>query len=362
MTYIFSIYDLFPYVFLISVLLIFLNIRKGGVIISLTLFAFMILRFNVGWDYQEYLKIISESNDEVFRERYGLINNTIFWIGNKIGAFWVFTFYSAITIYFFNYTLKKYSISPTLSWMIYVMTPLFFLQSLSTIRYSAALSISFLGITMILNDKKIKGIFYLILASFFHISALAGFLVFLMQKKLFKVRELIFIILSSFLITSFSLVKRLIMIIANAIFSENSRLIKWYLSYDGNKSSEFLPLIILVITFIILFIYLKRETSKIELKYLNILTYGALLYKIFNEIEPVIAIRLSSLFLIVLTLIIASLNTVFKKNSRILSTTLVTIIFLLIFSMYLRNYILAYNQGILSKIGFIPYYTWLSNN
>lgn len=237
------------------------------------LFCFSAFRFNVGWDYLAYYNTI----------KYHLVTNivsggeyaTIFLIELSrltgiVNVFFVVN--SFICIYFIYKTIIKYSLDPWLSLLFFICFPLFFLNSLSVIRFFTALTITFYAFKYIEQKKPIKYVMVILLASLFHKSALiAGVFYAARYIKLGSAKVLgIFVSLPILAeITNNLVVKYLPQY---AIYTEATQI------QEGTKAIIFLVVIALLGLFLRKRIIHHDETATI---YLNIYFLGIAIYLMF---------------------------------------------------------------------------------
>ncbi|WP_341480441.1 EpsG family protein [Clostridium cibarium] len=146
----------------------------------------------MGWDYQAYYKSI----------QYGLITNivsngeyaSIFLvdISRRTGITNLYFFVNAfITIFLFSKTIKEYSKDNWLSLIIFLCFPLFYLNSLSVIRFFTALAITFYGFRYIERRKFIKYLIFVVLASMFHKTALIAIVFYFVYNLNLKISKLV---------------------------------------------------------------------------------------------------------------------------------------------------------------------------
>lgn len=123
----------------------------------------------------------------------------------------VFLFVLALIMYTLTYfsliQFRKYSPVAT-SLFVYLM--LFYGNSFSLLRQSFACTMVFLGIALFINQHRIKGLLFLILAPFFHSTGIIGILILIVWIWLIKIKEnkirklTTFFILVFIVITAFS--------------------------------------------------------------------------------------------------------------------------------------------------------------
>jgi transmembrane protein EpsG len=155
--------------------------RKSKVIIALSTFIPVLvggLRKDVGTDYGTYLAIFNSIKDQSFNDYltsgptevgYFVIAKLAYLIGG--GDVLFFTIFSAITIFFFCLGLRRLKVNhKPLVYFLFLMT--IFPGSFNIVRQSAAVSVLFYAYSMLLDGKKKQFLFWGIVASFIHLSAL----------------------------------------------------------------------------------------------------------------------------------------------------------------------------------------------
>ncbi len=357
--YQFSIFDLYPYIFLFVIFFISLHLEKqlGGIIIFIALLLFSGLRYNVGWDYESYVKVIVGDISKIHDSRYEPISRIIFLLGNLINFYpFVFITYSTLTLFIVHKTISKYSLDPVISWIVFFSLPLFFLASLSTIRQSLATSIIFFSYSYLKEKKVLIFLMFIIIASLIHYSAVFGIFLLPLSKIPIGRWTNLFLLIISFFVGS--IVENII----NLIQSDLSifKVLQFYLKADY-KSSTILQYIYYTIGIINLIFYKKLvQVDSNSSKFITITNFGLIFYNLLS-FEPVSAGRISAFFLIFWILLIPQYLNFFKQTDRVL-VKIFTLGFCILISLsYLYLYINAYKANILEKISFFPYKTWINN-
>lgn len=237
------------------------------------LFCISAFRFNVGWDYLAYYNTI----------KYHLVTNivssgeyaTIFLIElsrltGMVNLFFVVN--SFICIYFIYKTTTTYSLDPWLSLLFFICFPLFFLNSLSVIRFFTALAIGFYAFKYIEQKKPIKYVLLILLASLFHKSALiAGVFYVARYIKLGSIK-LLAIFVSLPILAEFMNKFVVKYLPEYAIYTETTKI------QEGTKAIIFLVVIALLGLFLRKRIIFNDEAATI---YLNIYFLGIAIYLMF---------------------------------------------------------------------------------
>ena len=136
------------------------------------------LRYDVGYDYQSYVGKIDK--DTVFSLEP--INVWILSLCNTLNSIQLFfMIHSFVTLFTMGVAIKKISIRPSLSIILFIGFPLLFLSSMSVVRFWTALSLVFLASIYLFKGSIIKYLLFMIIAVGFHTSAISG-LLFLLIK------------------------------------------------------------------------------------------------------------------------------------------------------------------------------------
>ena len=170
--------------------------------------------------------------------------------------------FAFLTLWIWFYVLDKYSKNVYMSLIIYLSSLGMFLYSLSNIRQGLAVAFGFLGFYFLTEEKKIRGILFVLLAPLFHISGMVCILfIFIRKIKLSaKYYPTIFI---GFL-ALFPFVKLISIALIKYFPQYNSYLeSSWFL--DSNKWAPILLTILYAFVFIMGEIILNKQTlTKVE--------------------------------------------------------------------------------------------------
>ncbi len=161
----------------------------------LILLSFVGLRFNVGTDYQNYIReyntISQISWEELPTLRMELLVATLFKILSYVlwDARLIFVVLGFLALYPIYKANKLYEYK-YLAYSVLIYCVLFLPFSLNGMRQGVAMSFILLSMTYLMKEKKILGIVCLILACLFHTSALivAPYLLLLLIKKFKKIK------------------------------------------------------------------------------------------------------------------------------------------------------------------------------
>jgi hypothetical protein len=357
MKYEFFILDLWPYI-LIACIFLFCHLYKpknSNKIFFITLLIFCILRYDVGWDYIEYVRVIESGYVNIVDSRYEFLSKYFFLIGSYLSFYpIVFAIFSFLTLRIFYISVSRYSINPLLSWLVFYSMPLFFFASLSTIRQSLAMLIVFFSYRFVLEKKYIYFLITIIISMLIQPSAIVGVLI--LPIMIFPVGKLINIIL---FICSFYIGSMIISFIDNSDLFLLTRL-KIYIGLEGVKAQL---LNYLYYAFGIFNLLFYDKLVKIDPKNKAIITLinsGLILLNLFS-FESVTSLRISAFYLLFLVYLIPSYTRIFnKQSSRIIENVLVSGFISLSF-FYLYIFINGYNNGVIDKVSFLPYRFWFNN-
>lgn len=356
--YIFSFVDLWPY-FLFFILFIFLSnfkLKRTNLLIFLCFLAFTCLRYDVGWDYIEYVALIESNTIEILESRFEPLSKIVFLVSSYINFFpLAFIFFSFTTLYLVYLFIKYYSNDKLLSWLVYYSMPLFFFASLSTIRQSIAMSVLLFSFRYLDQRRNCLFIFSIILASCFHISAVLGIFLFILYNYPLKKHFGIFLVLISFFFSAY--LKSYII----DFESSNILLNRFILFYVGSEIPP--PSILQYLYFFLVFItYLLYDKlvsiNKNNIKFISFIYFGIIIYNILS-FEPVSALRISAFFLIYWVVVIPDFIRIHSLSNQIILRNFVILFYLSMSFFYLFLNIDAYRTNNQSKISFLPYKTWL---
>ena len=182
----------YMFLFFLTASLLWLNKFRRLQNINFGLFAFCWLflisaiRFDVGWDYEQYHELI-EGRVQYYNAqfvRFEFLNRLIINVSQFLGftqLYFIVT--SFIIIFSFYWVFKKFSADFAISTLLFLSLPIFFFNSLSIIRQFVAVSIIFYGFTFIRNRNFYKFLFTIFVASMFHKSAVIGIVLYFLYNR-----------------------------------------------------------------------------------------------------------------------------------------------------------------------------------
>lgn len=164
------------------------------------IFVFSAFRYNVGWDYEQYYWTIVYNLDTNIVSRGELLTIGLVELSRNLGIANIYFFLNSfLTIFLVALVIDNYSKDKWMSILVFIAFPLFFLNSLSVIRFFSALAIVFFSIKYIKEKNFFKYIIAINIAALFHSSALlALILYFFVKQKIGKVKILIFTLMAFF--------------------------------------------------------------------------------------------------------------------------------------------------------------------
>ena len=166
----------------------------------LFIFIFSAFRYDIGWDYNQYYWTILYNLETNIVSRGELLTIGLVELSKNLGITNLYFFLNSfITIFLVALVVNRYSENKWISILIFVSFPLFYLNSLSVIRFFSAVAIVFFSIKYIEEKSFFKYIFFTFIASLFHGAALiAVLLYFFVKQKIGKIKILIFTIVAIF--------------------------------------------------------------------------------------------------------------------------------------------------------------------
>ena len=216
-TYVFSPFDVMPYIILLFILLLINYKRISDArklkYMFLTILIFACIRYGIGFDYFTYKIIIEDIGVDYQLLRFSFLSRLLVLIARNTYFQVFFILGSLLTIVPVYYVCKKISINPVMSLLVYILNPLFFLAGMGIVRNAIAFSFILLSAFFFVESKtKVKKyIFFsagcIVVGFFFHSSAFVGLLIYPIYY------------LSSTRITNFSLyIVSIILSIAGSIY------------------------------------------------------------------------------------------------------------------------------------------------
>ena len=225
----------------------------------------------------------------------------------------------------------KYSISPAHSLIIYYLFPLFYLECQSIVRNGIAFSFVFYAFTLLLEGRKkntILSLFFIVLAFFFHKSALIGLLIYpVFYFRHFRIAH--FAVYIASLGLSYLVIKTI------GSYSGELQLLLSVQGYveTAHEGGGMMTLIVngLGITNLLLWEPLSKQGKNISL-YMGMFNIGVCIWNIFQCVDIILATRLSVYFLLALTLIVPYYRECFLRRIKVNISLMFHLFFILLFT------------------------------
>jgi len=350
MTYSFDFFDTLPYFLLFSLVFVIIkSARKEQRLsyIMVVVLIFLGIRYGIGYDYFEYRDAILNNNAQ--RDRMEPLARALIAFAEHTHYQLFFVLMSVLTVMPICYVCKRRSIDPVLSFVAYLLIPVFFLDGMSTVRNSVAYSFVMLS-WFLLNDGKYKvlSVVPFLIALGFHASSIIAVLMLLLFFVRVPRNIFFFIWLFTFIVPSQTIIS-LIVNHSGLPFLSGAL---WYLDAD-QEGGRFLWLLINVVC-VINFTSWRKLVSldPRNMDYLMLFATGACIYNLFIGIDKTLALRLSNFYCLFFILLIPHYKSVvrkYKMPSRVIYYALISL-----FAFYFYNVIVGSNG---EKISFLPYQT-----
>lgn len=302
---IYFLFQLIPYIILLLLCVLIPIVFKrefSPLLLFLLFFSFSAFRYDVGWDWMEYHEIVKfDIADKI--EGFELIERYIIYFCQWLNVPDLFFVINSFFTFLFLYLgIRKLSINPRVSFLIYLCIPVLYLHGLSTVRFHLALSVIFWAFSFLQNRKLILFLLIVIIAYFIHASSLVALLFIPLYYINVDRKFNIIILVSSFLISTslFALIQSIdsnIFILAKLLSYSNVN--------DGGPSPSFtvFPILFHAINILNLIFYKKIVSYDGRLSiYATIFNISCCIMQIFSFDETLSA-RLSRYFFIFIILI-----------------------------------------------------------
>lgn len=361
-TYKFSILDLIPYfLLLLTVFAIYYNrsimSQKKAVYITLLLTAFSAVRYGVGYDYFNYQYFID--NVWVDIDNIELFPRLLIFASRKTSVSLFFVVTSILIFLPLYKACRNLSIDPAFSVIIYMLCPMFFLESLSIVRNAVAYSLVLWAFSELSINNRFKAMLIFISAICFHLSAIVSLPILLLWK--FRNKSMlglnIVMYISSFL---FSYLLEVFIMSLDSFWIGIDR-IQGYVNF-GRETSGLMSIVVNSIGVVNLMLYntlLKYDrNAAIYATYVNV---GMVLWNLFLPIDSTIALRFSSFYLLFLLIILPYYPRLLLSYRHFVNNF--TIVFFMVF--FISSFWININ-GFLEhkgyKISYLPYRTIFYHN
>lgn len=267
---------MFMYLALLAFLSFYFEERKREInFLIFPTFMFFLLfdglrKSSVGGDLNVYISIFEQNAlrlpelSKIFKSRFELgyvFTNQLIRSMTENYSLLLFVF-AFLTLWIWFYVLEKYSKNVYMSLIIYLSSLGMFLYSLSNIRQGLAVAFGFLGFYFLAEEKKIRGILFVLLASLFHTSGIVCILFIFIRKIKLSAKYYPAIFIG--FVALFPFVKLISFAIIKYFPQYNSYLeSSWFL--DSNKWAPILLTILYAFVFIMGEMILSKQTlTKVE--------------------------------------------------------------------------------------------------
>lgn len=361
---------MFPYLFLLLMFpIICIGFKDKGLATKfffVLVFLISALRYDVGWDYLNYLEIIKNSGNGLMV--FEFLEHKVCEFSNDIGfPQFFFIINSLATCLFFYKGIVLMSKNKMLSSYVFLCMPFYFLTSLSIIRFALALSIVFYALARLLHNKKILQFVFFI---FFAVNIHNGALVALLAIPLFYYDAGLKFNVFILLLTIVFYLSNVLLYIQNFLFSNQTAMalegvgkLQQYIGYSYSGGLSMISYLYYGINIINLLYYKKILNSSIDeedvfrskklIMYFNI---GCCLM-IFFQADASLSGRLSSLFYSTIVLIVP-LYCKLSKNVRFTKSVIYIILSLLfVYQLVIKNGGVNSNRW----STYVPYQFYFSN-
>lgn len=267
---------MFMYLTLLAFLSFYFEERKREInfLIFLTFIFFLLFdglrKSSVGGDLNVYISIFEQNAlriselSKIFKSRFELgyvFSNHLIRSMTENYSVLLFVF-AFLTLWIWFYVLDKYSKNVYMSLIIYLSSLGMFLYSLSNIRQGLAVAFGFLGFYFLTEEKKIRGILFVLLAPLFHASGMVCILFIFIRKIKLSAKYYPAIFIG--FVALFPFVKLISIALIKFFPQYNSYLeSSWFL--DSNKWAPVLLTILYGFVFIVGEMILSKQTlTKVE--------------------------------------------------------------------------------------------------
>jgi transmembrane protein EpsG len=268
-------------------------------------------RSHVGADYDSYVVwYIDKTRDCDFELGFLAILNVFRFFG--LSHYYLFFFFSFFTYVFFYLGIRKYTVNANVAFVIFLLLPGLFLNSLSFVRQAFSMSISFYAFYYLINKKYLIYFILMLIGLLIHNSCLLPFvlftLVFLFESKI-KVLHLYFLLVLSMIISQINYLSFF------KPFFEHSRYVYYFSNLDNPVSLLKLFALNGVCIFVLLHYDKMKETYFYQKYFLIFMVFSVVFTNVFAF--QIHLTRFSYFFKIFETIVIADLIYLGSKQRKL---------------------------------------------
>lgn len=350
--YIFSIYDLIPYLVLTSFLILInresLNFKNKALLSFIALLCFSMCRYGIGYDYTAYKTLIVENRNYYEYDRLEYLSLLLIYASKLCSYEFFFIVSSFITLYPIYFVSKRSSVRPELSLLIYYLNPFLFLDSLSVVRNAMAYSMFFIAFYLFTEKKIFFYFIFALISSQFHYSGYISFILPLFLKLTDKRNLHLLLFILSFFVGD---------IIVNAFGSFEGVFfidkIGGYANLGKDVGSQkYLMILLAVINF---YFWNKLPKTYFYMQLKKAVNLGYCIYFVFI-FDDTLSYRIANYFLLLTILIFPSYIEIVAKRYRKLCFQCIILFFLTLFSIMFFLMINSYiNDPV--RMNALPYQT-----
>jgi hypothetical protein len=331
------------YISLFTLIFIVLNLKETKLIKGLNLngvtTAFFIIfiisafRFDVGYDFSMYYHFIEGDikfiDDQL--NRLEILSRALIDLSHYVGFNQLFFIASSlIIIYLFYLTIKRYSLDPILSTLIFISFPIYLFQSFSIVRQYIAIAIIFYSYRFIKTQKIGAYLLFVFLAFLFHKSAILAIPLYYLFSlhNYFKI-----LIFGLYLLSFFSSD-----IIAYTIGFFTDQYDTYIEGATYGKGGDMLLILFQVIGFFLLpMVYIIKVKNEKDLKfYLMCFYIGIFIWSSLSKFGHA-GIRGGLYFMVFFILLVPNLKTKIKQYYIIRYSLFITCFALFTFNLYIKS-------------------------
>lgn len=277
------------------------------------------IRYGIGYDYYRYVARVEAFNSINYSNNYEYISRFIFFVANKLkNPQLVFVIYSIIIYGCIGKAIADYSIDKNEAVIIYFC--IFYIESLSTIRQAAAVSVVLLGYKYIKDKKLIKYILVCIIATLIHqfaFFAIAIYFVYYISTTVNIVVSIVAFILSNYMLNY----------LAPKFYI--FRLLSVYLKRTDQSGKIWLVLYTLIFIYVFfILILIKRKNNLIDKeikRLLNVVFIGTICPYVLGTGN---GHRIGEYFLIFHILLLALCNNKLNKSMKYAFNIMIIIVYI----------------------------------
>lgn len=323
-----------------------------------TMLIFSAIRYNVGWDYPAYTKLIEGKMTDSQFERIEWLSRTIMYISRYTFGQVYFILNSVIGMLCLDSIIRKYSKDASLSFFLFLTFSLFYLMTMNVIRNFTAILMVMYACRLFLEKRYWLYLLIIFIASGIHSSAVVGFLLPIVYFLVYKLKVGRWTNIAMF-IASFAVGKFIELVVlmfsTNPIFSQ----VVYYMLNNTEGSGKLYKYIFYLLNLVFLLSWdrLVKEDDRNRF-WITLVNIGVCLW-VALSFQYTLSLRMALFFIVWLVIILPSLLSTFSLKYSKLFKQITMIIFTTLFFFNLYLLASAYNSGELQQASFLPYQIFL---